>query len=214
MALLLNEVETRVLAALVEKQITTPEYYPLTLNALVQACNQKTNREPVVNYDESTVSTGIDTLREKNLVYLFHGSGSRVLKYKHLLPEVYELNYAETALLAVLMLRGAQTVGELRERAGRMYDFSGLAEVEETLNGLIGRESNPLVVKLPRQPGQKDARYAHLLSGEPVLPAVEAQPTRSGEPNRITVLEQKVEELTAEVSSLKQMFEDFKKQFE
>ena len=213
--MILNEIEVRVLAALVEKQLTTPEYYPLTLNALVQACNQKTNRDPVVNYDEETVSRAIDSLREKNLVYIFHGASSRVMKYKHLLPEVYELNFAETAVISVLMLRGAQTVGELRERASRMYEFSGLGEVEETLQHLTVKEPDNLVIKLPRQPGQKEVRYWHLFSGEPDLSVFEAAPVpRTPSPDKIAQLEEKIESLSTEIADLRQMFEDFRKQFE
>lgn len=214
MPMILNEIEVRVLAALVEKQLTTPEYYPLTLNALLQACNQKTNREPVVSYDEETVGRAIDSLREKNLVYIFHGAGSRVLKYKHLLPEVFELNFAETALVAVLMLRGAQTLGELRERAGRMYEFPNLSEAEETLHNLAVREPNNLVIKLPRQSGQKEARYAHLFSGEPDLTAFDAPAVKTPNSERVAQLEEKIEILTIEVRNLRQMFEEFKKQFD
>ena len=122
----MNEIEARIVGCLVEKQLTTPEYYPLTLNALIAACNQKTNRDPVVNFDETTVERALDILRDKNLVYVFYGSSSRVPKYKHMLPSVYELDERETALVSVLMLRGAQTVGELNQRTSRLYEFSGL----------------------------------------------------------------------------------------
>ena len=213
--MILNETEVRVVAALAEKKLTTPEYYPLTLNSLTQACNQKTNRDPVVNYDDEIVSRAIDSLREKNLVYIFHGAGSRVLKYKHLLPEVFELNPAETALVCVLMLRGAQTLGELRERASRMYEFSGLGEAEETLHNLTIKEPQNLVLKLPRQPGQKEIRYAHLFAGEPDLAAFETpSPARASSSDKISQLEEKVETLIAEIADLRQMFEDFRKQFE
>lgn len=214
MPMILNETEARVLAALAEKQMTTPEYYPLTLNALVQACNQKTNREPVVSYTEEIVSRAIDSLREKNLVYIFHGSSSRVLKYKHMLPEVFELNFAETAIACVLMLRGAQTLGELRERASRMYEFSGLSEVEEVLHNLTVKEPQNLVVKLPRQPGQKEVRFAHLFAGEPDLATFEVSPSKAPSSERIAQLEEKIETLVSEVAELRQMFEDFRKQFE
>ena len=146
----LTEVEARVVGCLVEKQLTTPEYYPLTLNALIAACNQKTNREPVVNYDERTVENALDSLREKNLVYVFYGSSSRVPKYKHMLPSVYELDERETAVISVLMLRGAQTIGELNQRTGRLYEFSGLNEISDTLEGLM-KKDEPLVIKLERQ---------------------------------------------------------------
>ncbi|MCA1558360.1 MAG: YceH family protein, partial [Acidobacteria bacterium] len=161
MPTILDEVEVRVLGALVEKQITTPEYYPLTLNALALACNQKSNRHPVVNYDEETVSHAVETLRAKNLVYVFYGSTSRVPKYKHMMGEIFELTAQELALMCVLMLRGPQTVGELRGRTDRLYDFNGLDEIEETLSSLTGKEPQSLVSKLPRQPGQKEVRYAH-----------------------------------------------------
>src|SRR5687767_7941536 len=161
----LSEVEARILGSLVEKQLTTPEYYPLTLNALVAACNQKSNREPVVNYDEKTVQSALDDLREKNIVYVFYGSTSRVPKYKHIVPDVYELEPSETAVMCVLMLRGPQTIGELRERTGRLYDFRDLNDVNETLNNLMKREE-PLITRLERAPGQSAERYAHLLSGE------------------------------------------------
>ena len=136
----LNEIEVRVLGSLVEKQLTTPEYYPLTLNALTAACNQKSNRDPVVSYSDEDVTTAVDSLRDKNLVYLFYGSSSRVVKYKHMLPNVYDLSPPEVAVICVMMLRGAQTVGELRERSGRLFEFSNLAEVNETLDALIRRD--------------------------------------------------------------------------
>lgn len=165
----INEVEVRILGSLVEKQLTTPEYYPLTLNALIAACNQKSNRDPVVAYDETTVMSAIDTLRDKNLVYLYYGTGSRTVKYKHMLPSVYDLDEASVAIIAVLLLRGPQTLGEIRERTGRLHEFGGLGEVQETLDQL-SRRDEPLVVKLERQAGQKDSRYAHLLGGEIAQP--------------------------------------------
>lgn len=212
----LSEVETRILGALVEKQLTTPEYYPLTLNALVAACNQKTNREPVVAFTEETVTTALENLREKNIVYVFYGSTSRVAKYKHILPEVYELNEGETALIAVLMLRGAQTLGELRERTGRLYEFSGLGEVNETLEGLMRRDE-PLVIRLERQAGQKEIRFAHLLGDE--IPAQSAnssgaKPISNSQTERIEKLESEIETLREEISAQRQTFEEFRKQFE
>src|SRR5688572_32093854 len=137
---ILNETEARVIGSLVEKQLTTPEYYPLTLNALVNACNQKNNREPVVSYDESTVTNTLERLRDRNLVYVFYGSTSRVPKYKHMLPSVYELEPPEVAVICVMLLRGPQTLGELRTRTERLYGFSGLGEIQETLDSLIRRE--------------------------------------------------------------------------
>jgi uncharacterized protein YceH (UPF0502 family) len=210
MTTILTDIETRVLGALVEKQVTTPEYYPLTLNALTLACNQKNNRHPVTSYSESQVSAAVETLREKNLTYVFYGSTSRVPKYKHVMPEVMHLNRAELALMCVLMLRGPQTPGELRGNAARLHEFAGLDEIEQTLNGLISHEQEPFVVRLPRQAGQKEVRFAHLLSGEVQVDAVAETPRVSPRES----LEQKVEKLTAEVESLKQQFEEFKKQFE
>jgi uncharacterized protein len=206
----LTDIETRVLGALVEKQISTPEYYPLTLNALTLACNQKNNRHPVTAYSENEVGNAVETLREKNLVYVFYGSTSRVPKYKHVMPEVLHTNAAETALMCVLLLRGPQTPGELRGNAARLYEFSGLDEVEQTLTGLISHEPDPLVTRLARQAGQKEVRFAHLLSGEirvEDLPEVVSSSPRQS-------LEQKVDALTAEVETLKAQFEEFKKQFE
>lgn len=215
---ILNEIEARVLGSLVEKQLTTPEYYPMTLNALVNACNQKNNREPVVHYDEPTVSQCLETLRDRNLVYVFYGSTSRVPKYKHMLPSVYELEPSETAVMDVMLLRGPQTLGELRTRTERLYTFSGLGEIQETLDGLARRD-DPLVVKLPVQPGQKEARFAHLLSGEIDLEALAAaqasRPSRGGADNeRVEKLEEEVATLRSEVESLKETFEQFRKQFE
>ena len=210
MADILTDIETRVLGALVEKQVTTPEYYPLTLNALTLACNQKNNRHPVTAYAESEVAQAVESLREKNLAYVFYGSTSRVPKYKHVMPEVLHLNAAETALMCVLMLRGPQTPGELRGNAARLHEFAGLDEVEQTLAGLITHEPDPLVARLPRQPGQKEVRFAHLLSGEIRVEALPEAPPLS--PRQ--TLEQKVDALAAEVETLKAQFEEFKKQFE
>src|SRR5215210_3413695 len=137
MTTILSDIEARVLGALVEKQVTTPEYYPLTLNSLTLACNQKNNRNPVSSYSENEVAQALESLREKNLTYVFHGSTSRVPKYKHVMPEVMHLSKPEMAVMCVLMLRGPQTVGELRGNGARLHEFSGLEEVEETLNGLV-----------------------------------------------------------------------------
>ena len=216
MTTVLSDIETRVLGSLIEKQVTTPEYYPLTLNALTLACNQKNNRNPVTAYSEQQVADALESLREKNLTYVFYGSTSRVPKYKHVMPEVMHLNHAETALMCVLMLRGAQTLGELRGSASRLHDFSGLEEVEETLNGLISREPEPLVARMPRQPGQKEGRFAHLLSGEIDVEALAAETERiaSSSSSRRSSLEERVDALSAEVDKLKEQFEQFRKQFE
>jgi uncharacterized protein YceH (UPF0502 family) len=216
----LNPIEVRVLGSLIEKQITTPEYYPLTLNALIAACNQKNNRSPVTSYAESDVEEALYTLREKNLAYVFHGSTSRVPKYKHVVPEVMHLSPPEVAALCVLMLSGPQTVGEIRTRGSRMHEFTGLEEVEETLRALAAREEEPLVMKLPRQPGQKDARFIHLLSGAPDIEAVsESAPAersirRAADNDRVAALEQQVQTLNQQIAALSEQFEAFKKQFE
>ncbi len=212
----LTEVEARIVGALVEKQLTTPEYYPLTLNALTAACNQKSNREPVVSFNEETVTRALEDLREKNLVYVFYGSTSRVPKYKHMLPQVFELEPSEVAVMCVLLLRGAQTLGELRERTGRLYEFSGIGEVNETLDSLMRRDE-PLVVRLERQAGQKEARFAHLLCGEvaaTVYTPKTSSATTAAENERIEKLEQEIESLRGELNDFRQMFEEFKKQFE
>ena len=212
----LNDIETRILGSLVEKQLTTPEYYPLTMNALVAACNQKSNRDPVVSYDEKTVTDALERLRDRNLVYVFYGSTSRVPKYKHMLPSVYELEPPEVAVMCVMMLRGPQTLGELRGRTDRLYEFSGLGEVQETLDNLTRRD-DPLVVKLERQPGQKEARFAHLLNGEidvSTLPPPRPSSSAAHDPGRIEQLETEVRELRTEMESLKTTFDEFKKQFE
>jgi len=218
--LTLDPIEVRVLGSLIEKQITTPEYYPLTVNALVAACNQKNNRNPVTSYSESEVDDALYSLRDKNLAYVFHGSTSRVPKYKHVAPEVLQLNPAELAAMCVLMLSGPQTVGEIRTRGSRLYDFSGLEEVEATLHALSTRDSEPLVMKLPRQPGQKEARFAHLLSGEPQIETVVEAPSSdkrtrpATDAERAAKLEAQVQTLTEQVEQLMKQFEELKKKFE
>jgi hypothetical protein len=200
--------------------VTTPEYYPLTLNALTLACNQRNNRHPVTSYDETTVAEALESLREKNLAYVFYGSTSRVPKYKYVMPEVMRLSQPELALMCVLMLKGPQTLGELRGSASRLQEFSGLEEVEQTLNRLSSKDPDPLVTRLPRQPGQKEARFAHLLSGDVVSEALpqSERPSettmRTSQSERVSKLESEVETLKIEVKTLQQQFEDFKKQFE
>lgn len=220
MPLTINETEARVLGSLVEKQLTTPEYYPLTLNALTAACNQKSNRDPVMSLGETEILAAIDSLRDKNLVYLYYGSSSRTVKYKHMLPNVFEIEAPAVAILTLLLLRGPQTAGEMRGRADRLYEFSGIGEVQETLDELARRD-DALVVKLERQPGQKEARYAHLLSGPVDAAAVSANPDSSrssssptASDGRIEQLEQQVEKLSSEMAELRSMFEEFRKQFE
>ena len=214
MTTILTDIETRVLGSLIEKQVTTPEYYPLTLNALTLACNQKNNRNPVTSYSENQVADAVETLREKNLAYVFYGSTSRVPKYKHVMPEVMHLSHPEVALMCVLMLRGAQTLGELRGNGSRLHEFASLEEVETTLNALIAQDP-PLVARLPRQPGQKEGRFAQLLNGEIDVEALaEQERLAAASPTRRSSLEQKVEDLAAEVEKLKEQFEQFRKQFE
>jgi uncharacterized protein YceH (UPF0502 family) len=197
---ILTETEVRVLGALIEKEITTPDYYPLSLNALTAACNQSSNRNPVTHYDEATVAQATDSLREKKLIHQVERADSRVTKYRHVVYEAMNLGRPAIAVICVLMLRGQQTIGEIRTRSNRLYDFSTLDEVEGTLNSLMSRE-NALIVRLPRQSGQKEVRYAHLLSGEASLTELEP------EPDRIAKLEKDVEDL-------KKQFEEFRKQFE
>src|SRR5436190_5985746 len=170
---LLNDAEVRVLACLIEKESTTPEYYPLSLNALVLACNQKTNRDPVVAYDEDTVSEALDSLRSRRLARP-SSAHSRVAKYEHSILEVFNLGRRELALLCTLMLRGPQTVGELRDRSERMRGFSDLEEVEACLETLMHWEPHALATRLPRQPGWKEPRYMHLLCGDAESPAAAA----------------------------------------
>lgn len=215
---ILTDIEARVLGSLVEKQLTTPENYPLTLNALLNACNQKSNRDPVVSYDETTINQCLENLRDRNLVYVFYGSTSRVPKYKHMVPSVYELGPPETAVIDVMLLRGPQTLGELRTRTERLYNFSGLGEIQETLDGLIRRD-DPLVIKLPIIAGQKEARFMHLASGQIDVEAfAAAQMTRASrssvDAERVEKLEEEVAGLRIEVESLKQTFDEFRKQFE
>lgn len=210
MAETLDQTECRILASLVEKQLTTPEYYPLTINALVAACNQKNNREPVMSLDEATVSSAVERLRDRNLIYVFYGSSARVPKYKHMLPGVYELEPDETALVAVLMLRGPQTVGELRERTSRMHQFASLGEVQAALDRLAVRDK-PLVAKLERAAGQKDARYAHLLSGRVT---VEPETANSKLLQQTINPSTETELLRKRIEDLETKFEEFRKQFE
>jgi len=219
MDVILNGIELRVLGSLIEKELTTPEYYPLSLNALVNACNQKSNRDPVLNLEEAEVVRALDSLRFKQFA-LLSGAGGRVAKYRHALVEKFRFSPAELALLCELMVRGPQTVGELRTRAERMHQFSDLSEVETVLEELMER-TPAVVTRLPRQPGRKEPRHCHLFGGEPDLTAVEgAAPSesaraRSGaDTEKIAKLEEELSELRQEVSALRQMVADFKKSFE
>jgi uncharacterized protein YceH (UPF0502 family) len=196
----LDSVEIRVLGCLVEKQRTTPDVYPLSLNALRVACNQSTNRDPVVDYDEPTIRSALDRLSRRGWVRLASGPGSRAVKFRHLLDDALDLPEPELALLTVLMLRGAQTPGELKQRADRLYPFESLAGVEQTMTELIGRE---LVVRQPRRPGQKEQRYSHLLGGESV--EGEAEPSvPAPADDRIGRLEERVARLEEELAALRE----------
>ena len=214
----LDAVEVRVLGALLEKEITTPEYYPLSLNALINACNQKSNRDPVMALDESAVRDALDSLTGKNLLGHASSADSRVPKYTHHLQEVFNFDRRESAVLCVLMLRGPQTPGELRGRTERMYKFEDLSVVESALHRLMEREP-PLVMRLARQPGTKESRYAHLLSGEleewsaPAELQAAASPAGQDD-ERITRLEVEVQSFRKEVAELRRQLDDFRKQFE
>lgn len=215
---ILTEVECRVLGALVEKEITTPEYYPLSLNALVNACNQKSNRDPVMNLDEARVREALHSLDGQSLVRSVSAVDSRVTKYEHRLQEVFNFYRHEIAILCLLLLRGPQTPGELRGRAERMHHFDDLSAVQSSLLHLMKREP-PLVKALPRQPGTKEVRFVHLLSGEVASwdsgAAAEPQTTlASADAERITKLEEEISELRKELSELKQQYALFRKQFE
>ena len=218
MNIFLNEVECRVLGSLVEKEITTPGYYPLSLNALVNACNQKSNRDPAMNLDEASVRRALHSLDEQSLIRSVSATDSRVTKYEHRLQEAYNFYRHEIAILCVLLLRGPQTPGELRTRAERMHPFDDLSAVQSSLQHLMKREP-PLAKLLARQQGTKEARYAHFLSGDvEVLEAksqAEATPDGVGvDGERITNLEQKVATLQKEIADLKQQFALFRKQFD
>jgi len=214
--IVLNPAEARVLGALVEKDITTPDYYPLSLNALINACNQKNNREPVSNFDEETVRLALRNLSEKRLAGPAGGADSRVTKYEHRLQEVFNFTRPETAILCVLLLRGPQTPGELRGRTERMHRFEDLDEVLSGLQQLMRREP-PLAKALGRRPGTKEIRYAHLLSGDVEAWEPPAETASSGvidENERVAHLEAQVSALQSEVAELKQQMADFRKQFE
>ncbi len=210
----LTEIEVRVLGSLIEKDITTPDYYPLSLNALVNACNQKNNRDPIMNLDEDSVRQALSSLQEKRLAGPAGGADSRVTKYEHRLQEVFNFDRREIAPLCVLLLRGPQTPGELRGRTERMYPFEALDDLQSTLQRLMDRDP-PLAQVLPRQPGTKESRYMHLFAGD-VLPA--AGPSdiirseKSGE-QRIIALEAEVASLKKEVEELRRQLADFTEQF-
>ena len=203
----LHPVEVRVLSSLIEKEITTPEYYPQSLNALVNACNQKSNRDPVVSYDEDTVMQAIELLRNKGLASIITGAGSRVPKYAHRFSEKLNLGRREIAILCELMLRGPQTIGELRTRTERLHRFNDLLEVESLLDRMT-----EFVVKLPRRTGEKESRYGQLFSGPVDNSEPEATPV--ARTDRIGALEAEIGRLRSEMDELKRQFADFRSQFE
>lgn len=217
----LNEVEVRVLGALVEKDITTPDYYPLSLNALVNACNQKNNRDPVMTLDEAAVREALASLQEKRMAGPAGGADSRVTKYEHRLQEVFNFDRREIAIICVLLLRGAQTPGELRGRADRMYHFEALEDVVSTLDRL-GQREPPLVRALARQPGTKEVRYMHLFFGEPPEHLMQGNVARGpsfaagddSNSERISTLEEEVSRLRTELTEVQQQLSAFRKQFE
>ena len=218
MELTLSDTEVRVLGALIEKDITTPEYYPLSLNALVNACNQKSNRDPVMQLDENAVRDALSGLQENRLAGPAAGADSRVTKYEHRTQEVFNFTRAETAILCVLLLRGPQTPGELRGRAERMHRFETLEDVQSALQKLMQREP-PLAKVLPRQPGTKESRYVHLMSGDVAVPEIpEATAANLGrhadDGEDLTSLREEVASLRREVADLKDQLERFRKQFE
>jgi len=222
----LTDVEVRILGALLEKEVTTPEYYPLSLNALLSACNQTTNREPVMRLDEDTATHAIISLRRGGLLHQIQPVGSRVTKFQHLLAEELKLDERRLAVLGVLMLRGPQTPGELHARTARLASFDDLADLEGVIESLIAREPEPLVARLSRRPGQKEVRYTHLLSGEPPqadaaasadeppLPIRRADRRADGEDDRIEALERTAEALRAEVAALRAELDAFRAQFQ
>lgn len=216
MDITLTEIEARVIGCLVEKSITTPEYYPLTLNSLTSACNQKSNRDPVMDLTEGQVSEALDNLRyNQHLVWHVTSTGSRVPKYKHDIVDVIGLTDAEVALLSVLMLRGPQTPGELRSRTGRLHKFESPAEVVTTLDEMQNRETGALVARLPREPGSREQRYAHCLCGEvAAAPAETPEEPSASEPgaDRMSALENEVGRLRSEVEALKTQIDELRNQ--
>ncbi len=211
----LTPVETRVLGCLIEKERTTPENYPLSLNSLVSACNQLTNREPTMTLGDRDVEDALDSLRQKKLATVIFGAGSRVQKYRHLLADIYHFSPQEYALLCVLLLRGPQTAGELRGRAERMAPFAALADAENVLNAMA-EGGEPLVRLLGARPGQKERRYAQLLSGEPVETAADSSPVparnETAGPTRLEVLEKEVADLRGQLSQLQASLEELRRQ--
>ena len=214
----LDAVEVRVIGCLIEKEYTTPDNYPLSLNALTNACNQSSNRDPVMSVEEGVVSQALDSLRRRGLVRSIQPVGSRVSKFQHLLADVAELSRAELAVLSVLALRGPQTQAEVRTRASRYMPGDDSTGLDESLDGLVMRDTQPLVVRLQRRPGQKEVRYAHLLAGEvtesPVDVPVSAPAVSARSEDRLGALEEVVQELRNDVADLRAQLAGFRKQFE
>jgi len=212
----LSPLEARILGSLLEKERTTPDLYPLTLNSLTNACNQISNRDPVVHYEERVVVHGLDLLKEKKLAFEVRAAGSRVEKFRHALPDHFDFRESQTAILCVLLLRGPQTLGELRTRTERLYAFGSLEEVEACMQSLLQRPE-PLVRIVPPGPGQKESRYLELLSLEsevPPAPVQERRPTVLVDESRLESIEGELQKLREEVQSLREAFAQFKKQFE
>ncbi len=220
--MVLSAPEVRVLGCLIEKQLATPDLYPLTLNSLVHACNQTSNRNPVVSYDEPTVLDALQALRDKQLVRIVYSRSNRAAKYRQVLEEEAGLSPRELAVLALLLLRGPQTLGEVRARSERLAEFSDLGDVEQTLEGLARRPDAPLVVQLDRVPGQKESRYSHLLAGEPApLPGPAPQPVPEDGPaglgpavDRLAGLEEELAALKGELAELRSEVADLRRQWE
>ncbi len=205
--------EVRVLGCLVEKELTTPENYPLTMNSLIAACNQKTSRDPVASYSQDTVQLAIQGLKERGFARVVSGAEHRVPKYKHDISFMFRLNSAQTAVLTVLMLRGPQTVGEIRGRTDRMHEFASLDEVAETLRDLMDHVGKQLVTELERLPGTKEPRFAHLLCGADGIPQSDS-PKTPAEGTTATTIRAEVDALRAELAELREEFRNFRKQFE
>jgi uncharacterized protein len=197
----LTDHELRVLGVLIEKEMTTPEYYPMSINAMVAACNQKSNRHPVVDYSETEVLGAVDQLRDRGLARTVHGKGDRVLKYRHVAVETLEITPRRAALLAILMLRGDQTLGELRSRTGRYAEFADLDDVAAELAAMAAA-AEPLVVRLERRPGEKEARYRHLLGGSEVEPGIVVEAPVAPGPDRVAELEQELRALQQRVARM------------
>ena len=218
MDIVLDEREVRILGCLIEKEVTTPEYYPLSLNSLTSACNQKSNRDPVVSYDETAVAQGLDSLQIKGLTRTTHTAGSRVPKYLHTTLDLFDLSGKEIAILCELMLRGPQTIGEIRTHTERMCAFENLDEVEKTLRGLMEQDP-PMAAKLPREAGRKECRYMHLFSGtSSAEKPAEVLSTGNEKPQvpvqkRIIEMEEEIARLRSALEELKQAFAEFKSQF-